>query len=78
MLPSLKSKGKIEVGYDADFVIWNPEEKFTVTAKDILHKHKLTPYLNEELSGVVKQTWLNGIKVFDEGNFLHLNKGTVL
>ncbi len=78
LLPSLKSKGKIEVGYDADFVIWNPEEKFTVTAKDILHKHKLTPYLNEELSGVVKQTWLNGIKVFDEGNFLHLNKGTVL
>lgn len=78
LLPSLKSKGKIEVGYDADFVIWNPEEKFTGTAKDILHKHKLTPYLNEELSGVVKQTWLKGTKVYDEQKFLHLNKGTVL
>ena len=78
LLPSLKSKGKIEVGYDADFVIWNPEEKFTVTAKDILHKHKLTPYLNEELSGVVKQAWLKGTKVYDGQKFLHLNKGTVL
>lgn len=78
LLPQLKSKGKIEVGYDADLVVWNPEEKFTVTEKDILHKHKLTPYLNEELSGVVKQTWLNGIKVYDNQNFLHLNKGTVL
>lgn len=78
LLPQLKSKGKVEVGYDADFVIWNPEEKFTVTGKAIYHKHKLTPYLNEELSGVVKQTWLKGTKVFDDGNFLHLNKGTVL
>ncbi len=64
LLPTLKSKGKIEVGCDADFVIWNPEETFIVTEKIIRHKHKLTPYLKEELSGVVKQTWLNGIKVY--------------
>jgi allantoinase len=78
LLPQLTTKGKIEVGYDADLVVWNPEERFMVNEKDIHHKHKLTPYLNEELSGTVKQTWLQGIKVFDEGKFLHLNKGTVL
>ena len=79
ILPGLQNrKGKIAKGYDADFVVWNPEKKFTVTEGIIHHKHKITPYLNEELSGVVEQTWLNGEKLFDEGKFLHLNKGSIL
>lgn len=56
--PTLK-KGKLEVGYDADIVIWNSNEKFTVTENIIKHKHKITPYLNEELYGVVKKVYLN-------------------
>jgi allantoinase len=96
LLPQLSTKacptesfrrGKIEKGYDADLVIWNPEESFTVTEEMIHHKHKITPYLGEELSGVVKQTWLSGQKLFDDacpdglsgrGKFLLLNKGKVL
>ena len=78
LLPSLKSKGKIAKGYAADFVVWNPEQSFTVTEEMIHHKHKITPYLNEELYGVVEQTWLSGVKVFDEGEILHLNKGKIL
>ncbi|HWR33973.1 MAG TPA: allantoinase AllB [Chitinophagaceae bacterium] len=77
-LPQLKTKGKIEKGFDADLAIWIPEEKFTVTKEIILHRHKITPYLNEQLYGVVKQTWLKGEKVYDSGKFLHLNKGKVL
>jgi allantoinase len=77
-LPQLRTKGKIAKGYDADFVVWNPDKKFVVTKEIIQHKHKITPYLNEELSGVVEQTWLNGEKVFDGGKFLHLNKGRIL
>ena len=78
LLPHLKTKGKIAKGYDADFVVWSPERSFTVT-KDMIHyKHKITPYLNEELYGVVEQTWLGGEKVFDEGKFLLLNKGKIL
>lgn len=78
LLPQLKTKGKIERGFDADLVVWNPEEKFTVTKDIIQHRHKITPYLNKELYGVVSQTWLKGEKVFDGGKFLHLNKGHVL
>ncbi|HMK25552.1 MAG TPA: allantoinase AllB [Chitinophagaceae bacterium] len=87
LLPQLKTKGKIAKGYDADLVVWDPERSFTVTKDMILHKHKITPYLNEELYGVVEQTWLGGEKVFDgacpdgltgRGKFLHLNKGNVL
>lgn len=62
-------KGIIAKGYDADFVVWNAEKKFIVTEQMLYHKHKVTPYLNEELYGVTEQTWLAGEKVFDRGNF---------
>ena len=29
------SKGKIQKGYDADIVVWDPEQKFIVKATDI-------------------------------------------
>ncbi|MDB5228247.1 MAG: allB [Bacteroidota bacterium] len=63
-----KNKGKIEKGYDADIVIWDAGKKFTVKADELHHKHKITPYLHEELFGVVEQAFLEGRKVFDHGN----------
>ncbi|HUP11964.1 MAG TPA: allantoinase AllB, partial [Niastella sp.] len=79
MLPGLnRSKGKIARGFDADLVVWNPNKKFTVTAEQLHHKHKMTPYLNQELYGVVEQTWLQGKLVFDHGKFPLLNKGKIV
>ena len=71
-------KGKIEKGFDADLVVWNPNKKFKVETKCIQHRHKITPYADCELFGVVEQTYVNGIKVFDDVNYLHLNQGKVL
>ena len=71
-------KGKLEIGFDADIVVWNSNETFTVTENIIHHKHKITPYQNEELFGVVKQTYLAGKKVFDDEKLLHLNCGQVI
>ena len=72
------SKGKIKKGYDADIITWDPEKKFIVDAKKIQHRHKLTPYEGNELSGVVMQTYVNGIKVYNNGKLLNLNSGIVV
>ena len=71
------SKGKIEKGYDADLIMWDDKRSFRVTENIIQHKHKITPYLNEELYGVVEQTYLSGEKVFDN-RIMVLNKGKIL
>ncbi|MVM37128.1 allantoinase AllB [Spirosoma sp. HMF3257] len=68
-------KGQIAKGYDADLVVWNPEKTFTVAADSLQHKHKMTPYLNEALYGVVEQTYLVGKLVFENGRFVGLDEG---
>jgi len=71
-------KGKIAPGYDADLVVLEEETTFIVTEQIIHHKHKITPYLGEELSGLVAQTFLAGEMVFDDGSFTQLNNGKLI
>jgi allantoinase len=62
-LARLDRKGDIAIGNDADLVVWDPDETFTVTPELIRHRHKVTPYLGAELRGVVKATWVAGAVV---------------
>jgi allantoinase len=73
-----QSKGMIAVGMDADFAVLDPEATFTVDAKQLHHRHKITPYHGEKLKGVIRQTWLAGEKVYTDNHFLQLNKGKIL
>lgn len=70
-------KGVLAEGFDADVVIWDEKETFTVEENIILHKHKISPYNGEKLFGVVEQTYLAGEKVFDHGGFL-MNRGKLI
>lgn len=71
-------KGKIEVGYDADLIIWEPDKSFEVTKEIINFKHKISPYIGCKLDGVVKQTIVGGNTVYKTGSFKELSKGKVL
>jgi allantoinase len=69
------SKGKIKTAHDADFVIWEPEEIFEVTQKEIFHRHKATSYDGEKLSGKIKETIVNGITVYKNKMIINKNAG---
>jgi allantoinase len=69
------AKGRIESGYDADFVVWSPEESFRVTPEIVQHRHKVTPYAGEEFRGVVKATYLRGRKVWEDGRAIGTPSG---
>jgi allantoinase len=71
-------KGLIAEGYDADLVIWNPEKQFRVEANGLQHRHKLTPYQDRVLDGVVEKTFLRGRKIYDNGEFIGEPRGTFL
>ncbi|MEK7486170.1 MAG: allantoinase AllB [Planctomycetota bacterium] len=62
-------KGAIARGYDADLVLWNPEESFLVTSSIIQHRHKVTPYEGKTLYGKIHQTLLRGQTIYQEGTF---------
>ncbi|QEG20768.1 allantoinase AllB [Mariniblastus fucicola] len=61
----LSNKGQIAVGFDADLVVWDPNQRFTVEAKSLRHRHKVSPYDGVSLTGAVRCTFLRGQCVFD-------------
>jgi allantoinase len=60
-------KGAIEVGRDADFVVFDPDATFTVDASRLLHRHPITPYDGMGMRGVVERTILRGETVYRDG-----------
>ncbi len=64
-----KRKGRLAPGYDADFVVFDPESTFVVTHDRLHYRHPVSPYLGETLRGEVLATYLRGHQIFSEGQF---------
>lgn len=58
-------KGRIAVGLDADFCVWDARDRFVVHAATLRHKNPITPYEDRILTGRVQKTYLRGEVVFD-------------
>jgi allantoinase len=56
----MRRKGRIEIGYDADFCVFAPDDAFVVDVHKLQHKNPVTPYADRPLAGVVRSTWLRG------------------
>ncbi len=70
-------KGKIEKGYDADLIIFDPEKSFTVKEENLFHRHKVTPYEGCKMYGEVKTSYLRGRKIFENGEIVGSPEGRV-
>ena len=53
----------MQVGHDADFCILAPEESFVVDAHKLQHRNAVTPYAGRTLTGVVRSSWLRGLRL---------------
>jgi allantoinase len=62
-LAGLSSKGRIDVGCDADFIAFDPDESWVVRGSELLHRSPLTPYEGRTLTGRVTRVWLGGTEV---------------
>ncbi|MFF0944944.1 allantoinase AllB [Kocuria sp. CPCC 205300] len=59
----LRTKGRLAPGYDADLVVFAPDDAFVVDAGRLHHRNPITPYQGKALSGTVRKTFLRGAAV---------------
>lgn len=64
-----EKKGRLAVGSDADFVVFDSEAEWSVTEAQLYYHHPVSPYLGKNLMGKVLMTFLRGECVFKEGTF---------
>ncbi len=69
-IAGIPHKGKLAVGYAADFCVFDANTNVTITAESIKHKHKISPYIGHTVHGQVLQTWLAGELIFAHGQYL--------
>jgi allantoinase len=74
----LRDKGDIAPGHDADVVLLDPNESFTVRAAESESAQGYTPFEGMNLTGKVKATFLRGHLIFHEGLVLDEPQGRYL
>lgn len=74
----IPDKGKVAIGFDADFALVDLKEQFTVTKEELFYRHKQTPYLGRTLTGRVVQTILRGKSIFKDGKITASGGGKLI
>jgi len=59
-------KGRLAAGWDADLVVWRPEDIADTSTEALHHRHKVSPYAGMQLRGRVLATFVRGSQVFAE------------
>jgi dihydropyrimidinase len=66
----MPNKGALEPGKDADIVLFDPQERRTVTQAELHHTSDFTPYEGLATSGLVRSTLVRGEFVIRDGHFV--------
>lgn len=63
-------KGSIQVGSDADLVIWDPEKSVTISIDKLHDGMDYTPYEGHQVTGWPETTLSRGEVIWRDGNFM--------
>ncbi|MES2210829.1 MAG: dihydropyrimidinase [Chloroflexota bacterium] len=66
----LRRKGAVEVGRDADLVLFDPLARRAIRAADLHHTSDYTPYEGLEVVGAVRSVFVRGGAVIRNGSFV--------
>jgi allantoinase len=61
------AKGALQPGSDADCVILDPDEEWTIRADDLHARHRHSPFDGRRVRGRVRTTILRGQVIYDQG-----------
>jgi allantoinase len=73
-----KTKGRIEVGADADLALIDFNQTVTVTRKDLFYRHQQSPYVGRKLRGKILRTFLRGTTIFRDGKIIAKPSGNLV
>jgi allantoinase len=71
----IASKGALKVGNDADLLLLDPSRSYTLEPAHLLQRHKMSPYVGFEFTGVVVRTMRRGETIFLDGKIVAETKG---
>jgi dihydropyrimidinase len=66
----LGGKGALEVGRDADLVIFDPAARRTIQSTDLHQSSDYTPYEGLAVNGAVRDVFVRGLPVIRSGAFV--------
>ena len=75
---AIAHKGTLSTGADADLVLIDPAESYTLAAGDLQQRHKASPYLGASFDGIVRRTIRRGETIFDEGAITATTNGRLV
>jgi allantoinase len=58
-------KGHLREGYDADFVVFDESEQWTVSGSNLHNLNRYTPFEGREWTGRVRATYVRGVSAFE-------------
>jgi dihydroorotase len=78
ILFDIEKRGFLRTGYFADLVLVDLHQSFEVNKADLLYQCQWSPFEGTLFTGAVKTTFVNGHKVYDQGQILEKNAGRQL
>lgn len=74
-LVRLPGRGRIAPGAPAHLAVFDPNLEFTVDARTLEYRNKLSPWHGARLTGAVVETWLHGRPVYRRGDGVLAREG---
>src|SRR5260370_836878 len=71
----IAQKGAIVPGNDADLVLVDLAEEWTLAPEHLLHRHAISPYLGATFRGRVRRTIRRGDSIYTEGRITAQSNG---